>query len=196
MRHRLAICVAALLLAPVADAAAAPTQVGADAFGPGSGAVAIPFPDSGGTPPAGITLASPNVLAFGDTTTWGASDPGVNTLIFRGLTLTFDAPVRAVGFLFGGNLESLVALTVGLAGLPGLSLDLAVPEDDGTDNFAFVGFADAAGIDTLVFGDEQLAGWFTGLGGLVVIPFAVPEPGALALLGAGLVGLGLARRRR
>ena len=47
---------------------------------------------------------------------------------------------------------------------------------------------------TLFDGNQWLAGW--GIGEFGITNAAIPEPATLAIIGLGLAGLGLARRRR
>ena len=77
---------------------------------------------------------------------------------------------------------------VGEEGDPFDVVQLATHEPDGSGNFNFF-FPNGA---FLQFGEYDD---FNGDGHLVVRPSSVPEPGTLSLLGLGLLGLGVTRRR-
>lgn len=208
MRTPRLLLAAPLLLLPVV-AHPAPSPIGLAAFGPGTTVFA--FPDSGTTAPSGVTVSSAEPLMFGDPQMWDPSNPAFNSLAFDTLTLSLAAPVQGLGFYFGSNQTSTVTVSVGRQGGPFTDFTLTVTGDllpaDGVNNWAFHGFADLQdGIDTLVFGPNlATSGFQVGIGELQTFGslaggslagVAVPEPMTAALFGAGLVGLGLARRRR
>jgi len=100
----------------------------------------------------------------------------VDTLVAAGGWFTAPASAPRVDFMID-------ATTVG-------SIDLGFP------GFGFLGVVDTSGFSSIVFGAPTghfIADDFTFARAELV---AVPEPGTLALLGIGLFGMGVARRRK
>ncbi len=133
-------------------------------------------PDRGGTALA-ITGAG-----FGGTT---SRDVFANFFADQ-LRLSFDTPVAVVG-LDVMSLFAATNITVSLFESGGGLLDLIVVA--ATQSGTFFGVR---------FGSNAIA-WMTFAGvqaeGIDNLAFRVPEPGTLALLGLGLLGLGFSRRR-
>ena len=200
MRTKILGLLAVGLLAGTVATNATPVQVGLGAFGPG--ATTYSFGSTGAPSIAGITFSG-SLAQQQAPSSWGAeSAPPFNTFSFYSSTIRFATPVQQVGFYFGGNTPNTVPLDLGLGAvttgsfiLQTTGTNLNMPPD-GINNWIFFGFYDPAGIDSLTFNAELNNGWYLGIGELTVGGVSVPEPGTLTLLGLGLAGLGLSRRRK
>lgn len=109
------------------------------------------------------------------------------------IELTFDQPQAHVGAFVTGEAGSTITLEI--YGEDGTLLEsaslAAVPIDEWIDNF--LGLGSEEGIVRVVFRGHDF-----GLDALLFddsFPVAIPEPGTLALVAAGLLGLGTLRRQ-
>ena len=129
------------------------------------------------------------------------SEPAAFGVVGTTLTLDFAAPTSFLSFGFALN-------TTGSAGDDGVSVELLDSASASlgtftalTDSLTNAGFEEgmfdvsAAGISRAVIEFSHLDTASAWLLDNVEFEMAMPEPGALAIFGLGLLGLGLVRRR-
>lgn len=155
----------------------------------------------GGFADVSITATAPPLLAPGDIS---ATTLTVTSLLGGGTTL--HANFLASGFNFtGGNVEAVLTINNLIGGDAGpFVLSAITPSGTETHTFTGTGSIDVGPIAMGAFTTDQadFALTFSAAGQSVdatieIIAAPVPEPGSMAILGGGVLGLGmLARRRR
>jgi hypothetical protein len=121
--------------------------------------------------------------------TWshGYVGPVLSSMGADQVRLDFDSPVTAFGFYVEPNTREWFDITVGLS--DGSTAAKSVNGDGGAE---FFGFTDSS-IDWLEISCYQSNGF--AFGEMVMARDLIPEPATLVLLGLGITGLGILRRR-
>lgn len=185
LKFLLALC----LSAAVSSAQAVIISIDFDTAATGSGIIAAPLVTAAGTVTASASEGSSLSLA---TFPGGSGDGlrhGQTTETSYG-QLAFDFNVSAITFIYAGFVSGDILVEA-------LDLGLGVVDSffDGDTNDDLPGgpvTLSGAGIRFLRFSDTPSGGSQSGIDSLRIVTASVPEPGTVALLGLGL--LGIARR--
>ena len=170
-----------------------------------SAGIGIAFAGTGGGAVQGSLggrYAAP-YLSNGQGTAFGDSANGLDTTTYLAsgigsVTLTFAGEEQYLGLLWGSvdtyNTLSFYDGTTLVGSVTGLNVQANADGNQGATGTYYVNVTSATGFNRVVASSTSFAFEFDNVA-YRPMP-SVPEPGALGLLGAGLVATGLVRRRR
>lgn len=190
VKNRIMTALLVLVLSPAA-VYAAPITLDFETVATGSTVRSTPLVTSAGT----ITLDDSSAI--------GPSSAGTGNGVYHDdasgadfATFSFDFDVESITFGYSG--QGFGVFTGQVLDAAGDVIDSFFDADTSGCTFCGTVTLTGIGIRAFRFGDNPDGGALSAIDDLIIVPetVTVPAPGALALLGLGLVGFRVARRRK